>query len=687
MIIYYRWLGLVADVALLLNLLIILAVMALYHADLTLPVLAGILSTVGMSVDANILIFERIREELARGKTLRHAFRQGYDKAFWAIFDANITTLITAVVLFQIGTGPIKGFAVTLSVGILSSLFTALFVTKVIFGIVIVKGWLRKASMLSLLSNPSIPFMKLRRVGVMISLILIVAGMIHLLTVVRGSILGIDFTGGSIIQIKLNHPISTESMRQRVHAMGVQFEDAEVQAVHSEGDSPEGHREYQIRIPHIIKSTPPKIDSKTGQITFYFEIERGKVFPDTLKMLRDLAPRGIVQVLPLEERNSFNWRLSFTTKPLENPDLEVERYRSLIEEYLEGKNFKIVQAETQSQLLKAFAKDLAPKGFPEVKEPFVPYKDTGKGQIRFRVNLDATSSAKPEVIVSALLSESFLEVVNAEKKLAIKPFEREYVQVKVVGGNEYVKEFEILAGLITEREVPLYDAALRTYFKSNRTKTDREGNVLHFVVSEPFPRISQIGPAVAKSLKAKAFWSIVFSILVIIAYITVRFEFTFGIAAIIALIHDLLFTLGLIAAMDYYGILEIKINLPIIAAFLTILGYSLNDTIVIFDRIRENLAQRKRKDSYLEIIDSSLNQTLSRTLLTSFTTFIVVLILFLCGVKVIQGFAFALMVGVVVGTYSSLFIASPVVVFYHLRYERQREKQRLAAATAKKKKK
>ncbi|RME05109.1 MAG: protein translocase subunit SecD, partial [Planctomycetota bacterium] len=132
MIIYYRWLGLVADVALLLNLLIILAVMALYHADLTLPGIAGILLTVGMSVDANILIFERIREELARGKTLRHAFRQGYDKAFWAIFDANITTLITAVVLFQIGTGPIKGFAVTLSVGILSSLFTALFVTKVI---------------------------------------------------------------------------------------------------------------------------------------------------------------------------------------------------------------------------------------------------------------------------------------------------------------------------------------------------------------------------------------------------------------------------------------------------------------------------------------------------------------------------------------------------------------------------
>jgi preprotein translocase SecF subunit len=183
-----------------------------------------------------------------------------------------------------------------------------------------------------------------------------------------------------------------------------------------------------------------------------------------------------------------------------------------------------------------------------------------------------------------------------------------------------------------------------------------------------------IGSVVAGRMKVRAFLAIVAALACIVLYIWMRFELRFGVAAIIALAHDVILTLGALAIFDYFGVVDGKISLPIVAAILTIIGYSLNDTIVVFDRIRENVAKR-RKDNYLTVVNDSINQTLSRTLLTSLTTLIAAVVLFFVGARqggVLEGFAFALIVGVLVGTYSSIFIASPVLVAWHLFSEKKR---------------
>jgi len=199
-------------------------------------------------------------------------------------------------------------------------------------------------------------------------------------------------------------------------------------------------------------------------------------------------------------------------------------------------------------------------------------------------------------------------------------------------------------------------------------------------LSESFPRVDAIGASVAYNLKSKAVVALTLAMIGIILYIAVRFELKYGFAAVFALGHDVAIALGVISLVDMLGLVEMKIDLPVIAAFLTIVGYSLNDTIVVFDRIRENLRRkqydaRKGKESYTEVINDSINETLSRTLLTSFTTFIVVLVLFLSGVEAIASFTFAMLVGVVVGTYSSIFIASPILIFMRPSAEKQQQKK------------
>lgn len=696
MIIYYRLCGVIANIALFFNLVIIMAVLALYHAFLTLPGIAGIVLTVGMSVDANILIFERIREELARGKTLRHAVNIGYDKAFWAIFDSNLTTLITAIILFVIGTGPIKGFAVTLSVGILSSMFTALFVTRVIFGILVAKKWISQINMMRLMDNPTIPFLKYRFLCIAISLLLIIAGMSNLIFMVGSDILGIDFTGGTLIQVKFKEPLTIDNIKAKL-ALVKDYEDAEIQAVeHGRVAGREGSREYQIRIRSFVKVKEPLLhyqkDPNYARIAFVYHIERDpqkRIF--ALKLKSDLRQLGVPlddlriitsmdneakKVWEVEDLNSLYWTVALLTAPqkISSEEFDLKALQNKIDEHLESK-YKVVREEAQGKLISLFKEELAPVGFITPEENFIPSKDKkGIGQLRFWVNLE-TEGLTEKKIKDALLSVDFQRALQ-QKKLSF--FEEKQVKVSLRKNGNYspfIKGYEILAGPVAEKDESLYLASLREFFQARED----------FVVSESFPRISQIGSAVAKNLTAKAFWAILFSLLAVLAYITIRFELTFAIGAVVALSHDLFMTLGIISFVDWIGVLDIKINLPLIAAFLTILGYSLNDTIVVFDRIRENILQRRRKEEYMDIVNSSLNQTLSRTVLTSMTTLIVVLILFLAGVKEIQGFSFALLCGVIVGTYSSLFIATPVVVFYHNRAQKFLEKRSQDASKKKKK--
>ncbi|NPU97412.1 MAG: protein translocase subunit SecD [Candidatus Omnitrophica bacterium] len=436
MALYYAGSGLIADFAVLLNIFYLLAGMAMFKATLTLPGIAGIFLTVGMATDANVLIFERLREEMRnkRSKTLQLVLDKGYSRAFMTIFDSNLTTLITALVLFQFGTGPIKGFAVTLSLGILISMFTAVFVCRVIQDYIVSRG-VKELSLgtMRLFQNANYDFFHNAKAMMTLTWAIGVAGML-LLIFNWGHLQGIDFAGGDEVLVKFEKPINVQEVRDGLNRQGIT--DATIQQVLGE----------------------------------------------------------------------------------------------------------------ENQML-----------------------------IRVRAGV--------------------------------------------------VESPEALAGMIQQA-----------------------------IASNPFTVISSesVGAKVGSELLFKGINCLIFSSIGILIYITIRFEFRFALAAVIALFHDLFFTLGLIA---FSGT---EFNLPIVAALLTVLGYSINDTIVVFDRVRENYTSAVL--NFKETVNTSINQTLSRTIITGGSTLMVLIALFLFGGPVIHDFAFVLLVGTVIGTYSSIFVASPVLL-------------------------
>ena len=452
MIFYYLGAGLVTVLALFLNMVFILAYLAYFRATLTLPGMAGIILTIGMAVDANVLIFERIREELRLGNTTRVAVNNGYEHARWTILDSNITTFLTAIILYNFGTGPIKGFALTLMVGIVASVFTALFVTKIVFDIVTHKINLSKSSLgfLAPFVNTKYRFIEFRRKGFILSGAVIIIGLVSL-AVNAGPKYSIDFLGGNLLEMHFVEPVEIEDIRDALRSVNV------------EGT-----------------------DLTTSEIKYLG------------KEKKDILIRTV----------------------------EVEN-----------------MAETSSK----------------------------------------------------------------------------------------VKE------------------SLKNIFRASIPEDE----------SMWILREEQVGPSIGVELKGQAFWAIIMSLLILVIYITIRFEFKYSIGAILALVHDILITVGL------FSILGKEISLTIIAALLTIVGYSLNDTIVVFDRIREKL-RKGMKQGYLETLNSSVNETLGRTVITSFTTLLTVLSLFFFGGAVIHDFSFALLVGVVVGTYSSIFVATPLLVEWYV---------------------
>ena len=460
MVLYYGFSGLIANLALGLNLLFVLAILAGFHGTLTLPGIAGIILTIGMAVDANVLIFERIREELRSGKTVRSSLENGYGRAFLTIVDANLTTIITAVVLYQFGTGPIKGFALTLMIGILSSMFTALFVTRTVFNIFVARQETPSLSIgkLNIFGETSVDFLKLRKGAFILSAVLILVGLGS--TVVKGGYnLGIDFAGGTLLELHFNPAVEVGELRDAL-----------------------------------------------SEVDYH-----GKT---------------------LDLRNS-----------------EIKQFGS-------------------------------------------------PNDILIRVEEEAEGTRMADAIKEKLKTQFASSV----------PQDKEWIR-----------------------------------------------------------RQEAVGPKIGSELKQNAVNAVLVSLLLIVLYIWWRFkQIQFGIAAVVALFHDVLITLGVFSLMDK------EISLAIVAALLTIVGYSLNDTIVVFDRIREDL-RLYRRDSYGDIINRSINECLNRTVLTSGTTLLVVLALFFLGGEVIHDFAFALVVGIVVGTYSSSFIASPIVMLWQAATERKTE--------------
>jgi len=436
--IYYLRAGVIADVVLLLNVILLFGVLTIFKFTLTLPGIAGIILTVGIAVDANVLIYERIREELRKGKALLTAIDAGFDRAFGTIIDANVTTLITALVLAWLGSDPVQGFGVTLSAGIITSVFSAVFVSRLIFDIILRYTKLEKLTMLSMVRQTNVNFIGFKWPAIILSAAIILAG--GIVAVKKGKeIYGVDFVGGDALTLKFSQRVDVSDLRKALDGAGLK----------------EAFLQYQ------------------GEV------------------------QGGGEVLA-------------------------------------------------------------------VKVPF----DQG---------------------------------MKAESALKIAFPTAAFAQLKM----------------------------------------------------------DKVGGTVGKELQWTALKGLLWASFFILIYITARFEFAYAVGAIVALLHDIFICLA------FFFFTDRQLSLPAIGALLTIAGYSLNDTIVVYDRIREEFKLKGEKFGFVQLINLSVNETLSRTLLTSLTTLIASLALYFLGGGVINDFAFILVVGVITGTYSSVFIASPVLLLWH----------------------
>lgn len=440
MIIYYRLSGFIANTAMIFNIVLLFAGLAILNATLTLPGIAGIILSIGMAVDANVLIYERMREEFAIGKSVRSCVEAGYEKAFSSIVDSQVTTLITALALFMFGTGPIKGFAVTLSLGIIFNLFTVLFYSRFVFDAINTIKPLKRIRFLTMLTKTNFDFLRIRNIAFSFSATLVVIGIIAFVQVSRGHAnLGVDFSGGSLLQYKA------------------------------------------------------------------------------------------------------------------------------------GEDF------TMSEVRAALTKN----GMPEAD----------------------------------------LQKVEAEQRLIVK-----------------IKKSEAVISKLAEK----VDKILAAELPEKNFKLESE---------------SEIGSSVSSSLRNQAILAILISFVGVIIYLAFRFDIRFGIAAAVSTFHDVIVLVGICWVMN------MEFTLLIVTALLTLAGYSLNDTVVVFDRIRENTLKADKK-SLESTINTSINETLSRTAITGLTTLFTLLALMFFGGSVIHDFAFVLTVGIVFGTYSSIFVASPLLTLW-----------------------
>lgn len=581
MLVYYRFAGLVADLCLLLNLILVLGVMSLVSATFTLPGLAGIVLTIGMAVDANVLIFERMREERARGASFRMAIQNGFGKATTTIVDANLTTLITAVVLFVIGTDQVRGFAVSLFIGIVASMFSALYFGRLVFEVCERKGIVKDFKASSVAGKTAWNFLKGRKIAAFVSIVLMIVGLSSFFS--RGEDnLDIDFTGGTMITFQFDG------------------EDPEVEKVRD--------------------------------------------------VLKELGSGVVVEELTVgEETEETQARKMFRLRTKEQ---NVTNVRKAVSEKLEENGLKLRFVSLEHGALQEVA-------------TIEDAKSDEENRFAGGHSVDLTFSGE---ISTTTLSDSFVEELDKIQNEG----RRKYDQASALVDFEGTSGSGIEAAEGTMRRYDKMTLRVTDDVEKADVETALAGLKSTMATNPIFEELNTFAGSVASEMQVSAIQALVVSLLAIIAYIWFRFQrITFGLAAVVALVHDVTIVLGLVAIGSSIGgtdfgekvllLDDFKINLPMIAAFLTIVGYSLNDTIVVFDRIRE--VRGKNPALTDDMVNMSLNQTLSRTILTSLTTLIVVVILYIGGGEGIHGFAFCLVMGVIVGTYSSIYVASPVLLW------------------------
>ncbi len=619
MIVYYFGCGMIAVVALLANALMIVGMMALAKAAFTMPGIAGVILTFGMAVDANVLIYERMREEINRGADLKTAVRLGFSKALSSIVDGNVTNLIVCVVLAYVGTPEIKGFAVTMGIGVVATLFAALVVTRLIFDVLVLQlGW-RKANMLPMAIpalqralTPNINWMKFRYVFFALSTVYVCMGLYAAFE--RGDkMLHIEFLGGTQVEVQFAKDAKTG---QPITLERAEVEERVKKAAESlAADDPS-------RIPLQTLDVTPINPDETGVRSHWFLIKTTATDETTV---RDVVGRGLEGLisedreLRFDSRDQTDWRKA--------PVYRVDR----------ATLGDVIERPAIRSDVKRFEGGVA-------------------------------------VVIDNVVPPVSLESLRARID-------------KKRGGPEYsdtlsrTSEFYVLSG--DETAVTGFAMIVRDDNFSFMADEDRwadsvarrEWNLVRDALSVPSSSASvqNFSPAIANTFKAQAVAAVLLSFVLIAIYIWVRFKGArYSMAAIVALLHDVLTVLGAIALCEIMwetpslqgvahslGILPFKIDLNMIAAMLTVAGYSLNDTIIIMDRIRET--KGKLQYATAEMINTAVNQTISRTIITSGSTVVTSSILFLFGGEGVRPFAFALVVGIGIGTYSSIAVAAPLV--------------------------
>jgi SecD/SecF fusion protein len=569
MLYFYRKLGVFAVISLLVNLLLLMGALAFMKATLTLPGVAGIILTLGMAVDGNILIYERLREEMDRGLKLVQAAKAAFERAAVTIIDSNLTTLIAGLILQNVGTGSLRGFAVTLNIGILSTLFTVIVVTEMLVLWDIHRG-AKTYKMARTFKAPKWRFMDIAKYAIGASLLVIVAGDALFISLPNKDKLGIDFLGGFAVKVNTQEPQQVGDLEKLVRQIpGTIGESAQVRQILDSGSKDAGYRQFVVQ---CKLSGEEDVAGTTSEGT-------GE------KQIRDaLAP--VLQKDPVQV-------------------------------------------------------DLSEDGA------------SASGEILFE-NSHATE-----------------DIRQALEKVGL-------AEVRVEPDSARPNAYLVNAKVDPDRTPKDLGAAIRLQFAG----LDSGGRP--FSLLSPVPESSVVGPQIGGEMRDKAIIAVLLSLVGTVLYLRVRFaEYSFGIAVVISLLHDVLIVFGALAVATLTGLIQAEFDLSMIAAFLTIIGYSQNDTIVIFDRVRENLQHSKKP--LREVLNDSINQTLARTILTTATVVLTLVVLFVYNIgtrNVLEAFSFAMLVGVISGAYSTVYVASPVLLWFESRSARKKSAGRKPAQAA-----
>ena len=693
MIVYYRFAGLVASAAVLTNVLLTVAIMILIKATFTLPGLAGLALTVGMSVDANVLIYERIREELARGAALRMAIRNGFGRAMSAIIDSHITTLMTAIVLYVVGTDQVKGFAVMLFLGISISLFTAVFCARVVFEVAERNRWIKQLKMMQAIKPTNFDVVSTFRPAMIVTTVIALLGIGAIIA--RGSnILDIDFTSGSSVQLQFDskHPQQVADVRRE--AQEVLPPGLVVSELRIAGEEPGSQ--------FLLNTSNPDINDVEKRLTEKFgdKLARNQMtvsdvadfVPSEQKAGTSSAPAADTPATTPPATPAATEPAPAAESPAAPPAAEPKAEEPATPAPAAGESApnpqssyrpgdeQLLALADDTQQLALLAQETPPAAEPakstETPAATPPAETTPPASTEPAPAKSEQPGAEPPVVPTEAEVEAAAKAAIAGARIATKA----KVEFKEPVDHDTLRD--ILKQVLPDVDVvltnPHYVAGSQVPYQTwdvqipvDKATAEQALNKAAGDFSQQvfFPSASKIGASVAASTRQQAVLAVLASLVLIVIYIWIRFQnVAFGLAAIVALAFDVIITLGALAASyyvaDYLGFLLIepfKINLTIIAAFLTIIGYSINDKIVVFDRIRE--VRGKSPLVTPAMVNLSVNQTLSRTLLTGTTTILVLVILYVTGGDAIHGFAFSLLVGVLVGTYTSIFIGTPVLLW------------------------